>query len=89
MKTIPIKLNSVLEIQRFISILEKHSGDFDLCCGRTIVDARSILGILSLDVSRLLYLTIYEEDKTILNDLGPFHRQQKMHETMFADVIAV
>lgn len=90
MKTIPVTLHSVLEVQHFISILEKHSGDFDLCCGRNVVDARSILGILSLDLSRPLYLTIYEEDKTILKDLIPFRIvKEEGGVSPYSDIIAV
>lgn len=90
MKTIPIKLNSVLEVQKLIAILEKHPGDFDLTCGRNIVDAKSILGILSLDVSRPLYLTIYEEDKTILKDLNPFRKMENIVTThSYSEVLAV
>ena len=90
MKTIPIKLNSVLEVQRFTAILEKHSSDFDLRCGRNVVDAKSILGILSLDVSRPLYLTIYEEDQTILKDLSPFLKiENKISDSAYSDTIAV
>ena len=72
MKTIRITLNGILEVQCFVSILEKHSGNFDLRCGRKLVDAKSILGILSLDLSRPLNLIIYDEDHTILKDLAPF-----------------
>lgn len=90
MKTIPIKLNSVLEIQRFISILEKYSSDFDLCCGRSVVDAKSILGILSLDLSRTLLLTVYEEEKTLFKDLIPFRKIETINsKSPYTETIAV
>ena len=90
MKTIPIKLNSVLEIQKFITILDKYSSDFDLRCGHSIVDAKSILGILSLDLSRTLVLTVYEEEKTLFKDLIPFRKTENMNpKTLYTDTIAV
>lgn len=72
MKKVYIKLDGMQKVNEFVSMLQQHKGEFDLQSGRYIVDAKSILGIFSLDLSDYLELTIYEEDETIMDNLRPF-----------------
>jgi phosphotransferase system HPr-like phosphotransfer protein len=54
------------KVKSFVSHVSKLDLDFDLVSGRYIVDAKSILGILSLDLSRPIKITEldkYSEDK--------------------------
>lgn len=72
MKSVYVKLDGMQEINGFVDILQKHKGEFDLKDGRYAVDAKSILGIFSLDTAGTLELVIYEEDDTIMDDLGSY-----------------
>lgn len=72
MQRILIKFKDFTQITEFVKLLNKEEGEFDLGCGRTVVDAKSILGILSLDHSRPLELYIYESNEDLLQKLNPY-----------------
>lgn len=61
------------DVQRFVSILANCDGDFNLCKGRITVDAKSILGVCSLDLSGPLELWIFEEEaQDIVEMIRPY-----------------
>ncbi|NLK21548.1 MAG: HPr family phosphocarrier protein [Epulopiscium sp.] len=62
MKSITLTLNSIEKVKKFVNIIGKFEGDFDLSSGRYKVDAKSIMGIFSLDLSAPLKLDIYNDD---------------------------
>lgn len=62
MKTVLVSLSSVKKVREFNAKIFSLEGNFDLGSGRYIVDARSIMGIFSLDLSKPLTLTINTED---------------------------
>lgn len=72
MKSVYVKLDGMNQINAFTNMLQKHSGDFDLKGGKYVVDAKSILGIFSLDTTDSLELVIYHEDDTIMEDLKEY-----------------
>ena len=65
-------------VKRFVNILNKYDFDMDLRSGRHVVDAKSILGIFSLDLSRVISLEVYAKDDeadqltALLTDIQPF-----------------
>ncbi len=62
MTSVNISLNSIEKVKSFVSVVEKYDGEFDLTSGRYVVDAKSIMGIFSLDLSRPLKLDIHEDE---------------------------
>ena len=54
---IPVHLKDVRDVNEFVNILSGFDGDFDLYCGRYCVDAKSILGIMTMDLRNQLFLT--------------------------------
>ena len=74
MKTVQISLNSIDKVKNFVNDLTKFNTDFDLVSGRYVVDAKSIMGIFSLDLSRPIDLSIHAEEDidTILEALKPY-----------------
>ena len=62
MKTFNIMLKSISEVKDFVNIVNKYNFDVDLTSGRYIVDAKSIMGIFSLDLSKPIDLNIHVED---------------------------
>ena len=74
MKTVKISLNSIDKVKSFVNDLTKFDTDFDLISGRYVIDAKSIMGIFSLDLSRPIELNIHEEGDTteIMNTLAPY-----------------
>ena len=74
MKTVKICLNSIEKVKSFVNDITKFDVDFDLVSGRYVIDAKSIMGIFSLDLSKPIDLNIHaqEEMDTILTALQPY-----------------
>ncbi len=62
MVTVKISLNSIDKVKSFVNDLTKFDSDFDLVSGRYVIDAKSIMGIFSLDLSKPIDLNIHEEN---------------------------
>lgn len=65
MKTILISLNSIDKVKSFVNVISKYTFDFDLVSGRYVIDAKSIMGIFSLDLAKPLNLNIHAQGKDI------------------------
>ena len=61
MKTVHISLNSIDKVKAFVNEITKFDNDFDLVSGRYVIDAKSIMGIFSLDLSKPIELNIHSE----------------------------
>jgi phosphotransferase system HPr-like phosphotransfer protein len=74
MKQVTISLNSIDKVKSFVNDVTKFDTDFDLISGRYVIDAKSIMGIFSLDLSNPINLNIHNEDNldTILEVLKPY-----------------
>ncbi len=74
MKTVQISLNSIDKVKSFVNDLTKYDYDFDLVSGRYVIDAKSIMGIFSLDLSKPIDLNIHADDNidTIMETLKPY-----------------
>lgn len=62
MTTAKIQLNNFADVQKFVNIITKFAFDIDLVSGRYIVDAKSIMGIYSLDLNQPIELRAHTED---------------------------
>ena len=69
-----ITLNTFDKIKEFIHLTSRIDADMDLTSGRYVVDAKSIMGIFSLDLSKPMKLEIHGEvkNKKILEELEKF-----------------
>ena len=74
MKTVTICLNSIDKVKAFVNDITKFESDFDLVSGRYVIDAKSIMGIFSLDLSKQISLNIHAEEGVdeILDTLKPY-----------------
>ena len=73
MKTLNILLKSINDVKDFVNIVSKYSYDVDLTSGRYVVDAKSIMGIFSLDLSKPIKVEIHTDDcPEFLEALAPF-----------------
>ena len=66
MKSVNIKFTTIKDVQDFVKIVTRHEGDIDLVSGRYIIDAKSIMGIFSLDLMNPIQLNAYAEDTDAL-----------------------
>ena len=62
MKTVKISLNSIDKVKAFVNEVTKYDAEFDLVSGRYVIDANSIMGIFSLDLSKPIDLNIHSEN---------------------------
>ncbi|MBO7374857.1 MAG: HPr family phosphocarrier protein [Lachnospiraceae bacterium] len=74
MKTVTISLNSIDKVKAFVNDITKFDYDFDLVSGRYVIDAKSIMGIFSLDLSKNIELNIHAENdcEEVLKALAPY-----------------
>lgn len=74
MKTVQISLNSIDKVKSFVNTITQFEYDFDLVSGRYVIDAKSIMGIFSLDLSKPIDLSIHAEANMdeVLEVLKPY-----------------
>ncbi len=78
MQKYEIRLTLAENVKNFVNALNKYDFEMDLRAGRHVVDAKSILGIFSLDLSRTITLEIeddqvpQEQIDALLADIAPF-----------------
>lgn len=68
MKTVNIKLSTIEDVKKFVNAVTLFNGDADLSSGRYVVDAKSIMGIFSLDLANPIALTIHSDNADELID---------------------
>ncbi len=68
-----IKLLSIQDVREFVDAVTKFDMEIDLSSGRYIVDAKSIMGIFSLDLINPINMTIHSDDcENVLKELDKF-----------------
>ena len=75
MKTVSISLNSIDKVKAFVNDISTYDFDFDLVSGRYVIDAKSIMGIFSLDLSKPINLNVHAEGNNldeVLKVLAPY-----------------
>lgn len=61
MKSISLLLNTTDSVKKFVNTVSKYDISIDIRSGRYVVDAKSILGIFSLDLNKPVVLEVYDE----------------------------
>ena len=73
MKSVMIRLSLVENVNKFVNIVSRYPFEMDLRAGRHVVDAKSILGIFSLDLTRPITLEVYSDEcDELLKEIEPF-----------------
>ena len=60
-----IKLETINDVKRFVNTVSKYDFEVDLVSGRYAVDAKSIMGIFSLDLSKEIEMDIHGEGEAV------------------------
>ncbi|MBU5460143.1 PTS HPr component phosphorylation site [Anaerostipes sp. MSJ-23] len=72
-----IKLNSIKELHSFVDIIDRYPGSYEIAAGPYVVDAKSLMSLLSLDLTRPLKLTVTSNfEDEILQQIKPFILQK-------------
>lgn len=73
MKNFNIMLHSINDVKTFVNAVNKYDFDVDLTSGRYVVDAKSIMGIFSLDLSKPIKVEVYSEEVgEFMDEMKPF-----------------
>ena len=68
MKSFYIKLLTIEDIRNFVDVVTRQDFDIDLSSGRYVVDAKSIMGIFSLDLMNKILLTAHSDNTEKLEE---------------------
>lgn len=72
-QTITIKLATIGDVKTFVNTVAKYEFDVDLISGRYAIDAKSIMGIFSLDISKPIKLEAHTDDASaFFNEIKSF-----------------
>lgn len=63
MQEVKIKLDSINDVKQFVQSLTKYDEEFEIVSKKYVVDAKSILGIFSVDLSQPVLLRIHAEEE--------------------------
>lgn len=69
MENMIIKFDTIAQIKEFIDAIQPFSADFDLVHNRYIIDAKSIMGIFSMDLSKPLTLVVHSDSDVVKNQV--------------------
>ena len=73
MKSVTILLNTINDVKVFVNMVSKYDLDVDLISGRYAVDAKSIMGIFSLDLSKPIKVEIHSDNcEKFLEEIKPY-----------------
>ncbi|MBQ9737650.1 MAG: HPr family phosphocarrier protein [Clostridia bacterium] len=73
MKKFSILLSSINDVKNFVNLVSRFDCDVDLVSGRYVVDAKSIMGIFSLDLSKPIDVEIHNDDcDALVEELKPY-----------------
>ena len=68
-----IMLNTINDVKNFVNIVSKYEFEVDLTSGRYVVDAKSIMGIFSLDLSKPIRLDAQcDANSKFIEEIKPF-----------------
>ncbi len=73
MEKIQIKFKNVADVNKFVHLVSGYDSDVDLYCGSYCVDAKSILGIMTIDLRNQMWVTCNgnrQEKEKLANDLS-------------------
>jgi len=72
MRSVYVSFGCVNDVKRFIEAISPLEGDFDLIDGMYIIDAKSLMGILAMDLTKPIQLRIQKESEETMKAIGGF-----------------
>lgn len=72
MITETILLNNIDSVNKFVSKMAEKDFEVDLALGKYLVNAKSIMGILSLDLTQPVTVKADTDDQTFLNEIAEY-----------------
>ena len=72
MRTVYVSFSAVMDVKRFVESISSLEGDFDLIDGMYIVDARSLMGIFGMDLTKPIKLQIEKDSDKVMEAISSF-----------------
>ena len=73
MVSFEVAISSISDVKDFVNIVNKYDFDVELISGKYVIDAKSIMGIFSLNLSKKLLLQAdCEEDSPFIKEIETF-----------------
>ena len=72
MRTVYVSFGKVNDVKRFIEKISPLDGDFDLIDGMYVIDAKSLMGILAMDLTKPIQLRIHEDSDKAMTAIEGF-----------------
>ncbi len=73
MKEFTVVLSSINDVKNFVNVVTKYDFEIDLASGRYVVDAKSIMGIFSLDLTQPIKVEAHSDDcSELLSELAAY-----------------
>jgi len=72
MESVYVYFSTVMEVKRFVESISPLEGDFDLIDGRYVVDARSLMGIFGMNLTKPVQLRIHRNSKKAIQVIKSF-----------------
>lgn len=69
MRKLRVNLNEINKVQAFVKVIGKCDFDTEIISGRYVIDAKSIMGVFSLDLSKPLTLVLNSDDNKKLDSI--------------------
>lgn len=68
MKSFKVMLSSIVDVKNFVNLVSEFDFEVDMVSGRYVVDAKSLMCIFSLDLSKPIIMRVYSEDTKELEE---------------------
>lgn len=65
MKSFDLKLNSIEKVKSFFNKISNMKGNYDIEQGHTYIDAKSLMGLFSLDLDKPVTLQIHDDEQFV------------------------
>ena len=72
MKEVYVNIDSVEKVNKFVGILNQHQGNFDIVEGSYVIDAKSLMGIMTMDLSKPKKLVFFGDETAAIQDISEF-----------------
>lgn len=77
-KEFKLSVNTIDKVKKFVNINMKYDADITVESGRYIIDGKSIMGMFSLDLSKVLKVVIDTEDASVIDSITKEYEEAKL-----------
>jgi len=76
MRDVYVSFSKVMDVKKFVEKISPFEGQFDLIDDMYIIDAKSLMGILAMDLTKPIHLRIEKDDRKTIKAIEEFIVEQ-------------